>query len=70
MKLEEAIGRLRTCAQWNIDQKQVALERTDPRPQPHTVKRIKGEIDKLEEARTVAAEFIEILRDREWTGQL
>lgn len=70
MKLEEAIGRLRTCAQRSIDQKKAALERTDPRPQPHTVKRVNAEIDELEEARTAAAEFIEIMRDREWTGKL
>ena len=67
MKLEEAISRLRTCAQRHVDRKQAALE-SEPPPQPHTQTRLKQEIKKLEDARSVAAEFIEIMRDREWTG--
>ena len=42
MKLEEAISRLRTCAQRSIDLKKAALE---VGPQPHTRQRIEGEID-------------------------
>jgi len=66
MKLEEAISRLRTCAQLVIDRKSVKLTRID---HPHTQRKLKEQIKQLEEARRVAAEFIEIMRDRDWTGK-
>lgn len=66
MKLEEAIGRLRTSGHRDIERHVLQLGRCK---RPKTRKRLMKNIAKLQEARALAAELMELLRDREWAGR-